>query len=298
MDIFYVGDGGNVRHKYFGGGSWGPSWEGAEDLGGHVESVAAASWGEERLDIVGKTKDGNYVHKAWTGKDWYPSETEWEDFGGKFFSDPAVVSWGEGRLDIIGLDADTASLKHKYFHKDEWSEWEDLGGGPFSGTPVATSWGKGRLDFWAIDNDGVLNHLFWDGKRYQGWKQLGGEFTDTPKVVHWNASKIDIVGKNLEDEKFYAKSFDGSNWNPSGDDWYDLAGPFASEPGLVAKRNTNFQYIFGLNEHEDLGMQIWTGYDWQPGYNSTWSLGDVHNPYVGDKHQDAQGQLPLGFEEL
>jgi hypothetical protein len=235
LDILYVNaTGSNVLHKYFGGGSWGPSWEGAEDLGGEAEALTSNSWGENRLDIVVKAPNGSYLHKAWTGDSWFPQGSDWEDFGGNFFSNPALVSWGEGRLDIIGLSADNASLLHKYYQKD-WSGWEDLGGGPFVGNPVATSWEEERLDFWAIDSNGQLNHLFWDGGKWSEWETLGGEFTDTPKVVHWTSDHIDIVGKGLSDDKYYLKSFDGSQWNPSIDGWNPLAGPFASEPALEAK---------------------------------------------------------------
>lgn len=250
LDIVYVNASeGNVMHKYFGGGEWGPSWKGAENLGGHhhhIEAVASKSWGENRLDIVGRTKKGAYVHKAWTGKDWYPSGDKWEDFGGEFFSDPAIVSWGEGRLDIIGHAAN-GSLMHKYYdsrdHGGEWSAWEDLGGPGFIGNPRATSWGADRMDFWGIDSSGgALHHLFWDGQRYQPspakWEKLGGEFTDTPRVVHWKPDHVDTVGKSLDDGKLRIKNYDGGQWNPSAEEWWTLAGPFVSEPALVAKNNT------------------------------------------------------------
>lgn len=147
------------------------------------------------------------------------------------------MSWDVGRLDIIGISED-ATLQHKYY-QDGWSEWEKLGEGPFIGNPVATSWGPNRLDIWAIDANGELNHLYWDGSQWSTWENLGGEFTDTPKVVHWNESKIDIVGKGLDDNTFHLKGFDGSQWNPSETGWYDLAGPFESEPGLLAKNGSS-----------------------------------------------------------
>lgn len=260
------------------------------------------------------THKGSYVHKAWTGDGWFP-EKGWEDFGGVFFSDPAVVSWGAGRLDIVGLSADGASLRHKYY-QGGWSDWEDLGGGPFVGNPAATSWGPDRLDFWAIDSEGELNHLYWDGSRWSDWEQLGGEFTNTPKVVHWNSSKIDIVGKGLEDENFHLKSFDGTKWNPNKKEWYELAGPFESEPELLAKNDTSklesptilrimvanyfsdFLYIFGINGDEELRMQIWTGYDWQPGSTQTWSLGNVSTSSTEIVLADKEAQENFGPLEL
>lgn len=236
LDIVFVNaTGGNVLHKYYGGGKWGPSWETAADLGGHVTSVTSGSWGENRLDIVAKLGN-SFVHKAWTGTEWFPSDSAWENFGGDFSSDPVVTSWGPGRLDIIGISSDGGSILHKFWHEG-WSKWEDLGGGPFVKMPKVTSWGPGRLDFWAIDEEGKLNHLYWDGSQYQGWETLGGSFSHVPQVVHWNATKIDIVGK--EGSTYRLKSFDGSEWHPSKDGWYDLASDFESEPSVVARRSTS-----------------------------------------------------------
>ncbi|KAI1855008.1 hypothetical protein JX265_012363 [Neoarthrinium moseri] len=277
LDVLYINESGNnVLHKYFGGGSWGPSWEGAVDLGGEVEAISSLSWGEDRLDIVGRSDTGSYVHKAWTGQGWYPSGSKWEDFGGYFFSNPATL---------------------KFYHRG-WSEWEDLGGGPFVGNPVATSWGKGRLDFWAIDSDGALNHIYWNGKMYSEWEHLGGEYTDTPKVVHWKESHIDIVGKGLSDDKFHVKNFDGSRWNPSKDGWYDLAGPFSSEPALETKHGSSFLYVLGVNEDDEIRLQIWSGSDWQPGSEETWSLGRLNKPSSEDDFHEHDHQFILGALEL
>ncbi|ETS73775.1 hypothetical protein PFICI_14721 [Pestalotiopsis fici W106-1] len=293
LDIFYVNEtGNNVLHKYFGGGSWGPSWEDAEDIGGHVVALSSASWGANRFDVVGKTNNGSYTHKAWTGESWFPSKTAWEDLRGNFFSDPATVSWGPGRLDIIGLDANSGSLFHKYYING-WSEWEDLGGGPFVGNPVATSWGEDRLDFWAINSDGELFHTYWDGHSYSDWESLGGEFTDTPKVVHWKPERIDIVGRGLSSDIYHGKSFDGSQWLPSVTGWFDLAGPFDSEPALVSKRDTNFLYVFGVHDH-DVRLQIWSGSDWQPGHSETWSLGQLSSAHSEIRIYNDRDQSVLG----
>jgi hypothetical protein len=314
LDIFYVNETGhNVLHKYFDGGAWGPSWEDAEDIGGDIIALSSASWGINRFDVVGKAPNSSYAHKAWTGESWFPSETDWENFGGNFFSDPAIVSWGPGRLDVVGLDADSGCLFHKYY-QGGWSEWEDLGGGPFVGNPVATSWGEGRLDFWAINSDGELLHIYWDGHGYSDWENLGGEFTDTPKVVHWKADRIDIVGRGLSSDIYHIKSFDGSQWQPSVSGWYDLAGPFDSEPALVTKHAASkllrgwlldciltfladFLYVFGVHD-DDVRLQIWSGSDWEPGPSETWSLGQLSTAHSKILIHDDQAQFVLDGIEL
>lgn len=48
-------------------------------------------------------------------------------------------------------------------------------------------------------------------------------------------------------------------------------------------------------------MQIWTGYDWQPGFNQTWPLGDLTNEEEDSVVTPAvKGpvQKVLGFLEL
>jgi hypothetical protein len=140
-------------------------------------------------------------------------------------------------LDIVGISADNGSILHRYW-QESWSDWESLEGGPFVDSPIVTSWGPGRFDIWAIDIDGILNHKFWDGTQYQGWERLGGPFSKTPKVVHWNESKIDIVGKNHRDT-FVLKSFDGDKWHPDVEGFYDLSGPYDSDPVLLARRQSS-----------------------------------------------------------
>jgi hypothetical protein len=210
--------------------------------GKFTSGLEVASWSENRLDIVGRSSDNNYIHKAWTGAAWFPGITDWEDFGGNFSSPPAIVSWGPNRLDVFGISAEDGAIKHKYWN-GAWfpsvTDWEDLGGGPFVGKPVASSWGEGRFDVWAAaQKDGQLHHLFWDGAAYQGWEKMGGNFSTAPTVVHWDVQKTDIVGlfDGEDDTHYHSKFYDGSNWNPSFDGWYDKGGDFVTQPAVVANK--------------------------------------------------------------
>ncbi|KAI1119993.1 hypothetical protein F5Y10DRAFT_290494 [Nemania abortiva] len=273
LDLVWVNEtDGNVLHKFFDGGNWGPSWGEAINLGGHLDLAQTHSWGKGRLDIVGIADNGSYMHKAWTG--------------GNFSSAPNIGSWGQDRLGV-----------HKYWGGKKWSDWEDLKGGPFIGDPTISSWGSERLDIWTLDKHGVLNHKFWDGSQWNGLEQLGGKFLQTPQVVHWSKGKIDVVGKNFDDQKFYIKSFDGFKWNPSAEGWYDLSGPYSSEPRLIAKaRGQNFLYLFGIDTDGIARMQIWSGYEWQPSAQETWPLGNVSKPYLDKAYNgfipEAQHVLP------
>lgn len=239
-DVYYVNKtGNNVLHKYLSAGTWLPAGSEQDDLGGNVTAVTSVAWGPNTTSLVGHSVNGSYAHRVRNQTGWQPADS-WEDLGRNFFSSPAVVSWGPGRFDVAGFDSESGSLWHRFFlNGTQASAWEDLQGGPFIGNPVASSWGVGRLDFWAIDSEGELNHKFWDGHQWQGWEQLGGRFTDTPKVVHFEKGRIDIVGKNIDDDKYYLKSYDGTRWNPDPLGWWELAGPFTSEPGFVSENGTS-----------------------------------------------------------
>ncbi|KAI1424696.1 hypothetical protein F5Y12DRAFT_751281 [Xylaria sp. FL1777] len=283
LDLVWVNESdGAMLHKWIDNGTWGPSWEDANDLGGgDIDLVGTLSWGENRLDIIGHAVNGSVLHKAWTGTDYFPPGKEWEDLGGNFSGFPSIGSWGEKRLDIVGISAVTSSLWHKSWDGTTWSDWEDLEGGPFTSNPAVSSWSSDRLDIWALDKHAGLNHKFWDGFKWNGWEKLGGKFTHTPRVVHWAEGKIDIVGRNADNNKYYLKSFDGQKWNPSVEGWYDLSGPYISEPGLILKaRGQNFLYLFGIDSDSSLRMQIWSGYEWQPSTEETWPLGNVSKPYL------------------
>ncbi len=320
LDIVYVNEReGNVLHKYFGGGQWGPSWDHVEDLGGEsIVSVVSSSWGDERLDLVGLTGYGVYVHKAWTGYDWYPSVSAWEHLGSGFASYPAIGSWGSGRLDIVGITTDSRSIAHKYWHEG-WSEWEDLGGGPFTSSPKITSWGVNRFDIWTLDEEGRLNHLFWDGQGYGGWENLGGRFEDTPEVVHWEPGRIDIVGKTGETYKL--KTFDGQQWLPQGSEWYSLGSSFDSEPSVIARRgesksdsdpsaiclwlitpplsdtSIDFISVYGVDKGQVLRTQVWAGSHWVPSAQTSWPLGKLPHAGHGRTGED-RGQYQSLLNEI
>ena len=52
-----------------------------------------------------------------------------------------------------------------------------------SGAPAAVSWGPNRIDVFATATDGSLRHKWWDGRRWNGWENLGGSLTSAPTVA-------------------------------------------------------------------------------------------------------------------
>jgi hypothetical protein len=96
-------------------------------------TIAAASWGPNRLDVFVVGPQSNLYHKAWNGTAWDPSSpADWDDLGGNCSSAPAVVSWGQNRLDVFVVGPQN-NLYHKAWNGTAWdpsspADWEDLGG--------------------------------------------------------------------------------------------------------------------------------------------------------------------------
>lgn len=130
LDVFAIDSAsGTLAHKYWDGSQW-SNW-GALGGKGLQGTVAATSWGENRMDLVALGGDGQYYYKFWDGHQWNPSVSDWYPKNGSFVSSPATVSWGENRLDIYGVDSDH-KLGHQTWYGSGWhpaaDKWEQLGG--------------------------------------------------------------------------------------------------------------------------------------------------------------------------
>jgi hypothetical protein len=57
----------------------------------------------------------------------------------------------------------------------------------------------------------------------------------------------------------------------------------------------DFLYVFGISKSGSLRLQVWTGYDWQPAADDTWSLGDLSTAYID--HSDVRQEI-FGADEF
>src|ERR1019366_4648285 len=128
-------------------------------------SVAAVSWGPNRLDVFILQMDITFPepshprgiqiitlgihHRAYDGTQW----ENWEGLGGNFISVPAVTTWGPNRLDVFGIGTDKA-VYHKAFESGVgWdANWESLGGSATT-APMAIGSGNGRIDLFVLGTD-------------------------------------------------------------------------------------------------------------------------------------------------
>ena len=131
--------------------------------GGLIESPAAVSWGDDRIDVFTRLASNSMWHRYWNGSHW----STWEEQGGQLASPVAVSSWGKRRLDCFALGPD-GQLWHKWFD-DGWKQWESLGH-PMTGklieAPTAVSWGDDRIDCFArLQKLGVSPCRYYRGAR-------------------------------------------------------------------------------------------------------------------------------------
>lgn len=228
LDVFGLGPGKDVVHKYWDGHGWQPNGNRVESLGGDFMSgPTSVSWDLNRLDLF--AIEGDYVgyvyHKYWDGSQW----VGWEFLGGpKFFDSPTAISWGANRLDLFGIAIDGA-VHHTAWDGSRWLDWESLGGDSFVGTVGAISWGPNRLDLVALSaSDNTYHYKFWDGSQWkpdaEEWYPKRGDFSSSPAVSSWGNNRLDIFGVSREGELLH-QTWWGEGWYPGPDEWESLGGP-------------------------------------------------------------------------
>ena len=75
----------------------------------------------------------------------------------------------------------------------------------------------------------------------------------------------------------YYKYYDGSQWNPSGQDMTSKGGKFTSLPAVVswdANRLDIWGVMEGENQSSDLAHQTWYGSGWYPDFAGWEILGE------------------------
>ncbi|KAL8733489.1 MAG: hypothetical protein Q9166_002116 [cf. Caloplaca sp. 2 TL-2023] len=278
LDIFGLDDHNVIKHQYWDGTAWQPSTAELENLGGACDpaySIAANTWGKDRLDVFCTGPKGDLLHQYYDGSQWQPSAGSLESLGGLLVSAPSVVSRGKDRLDVFAV-GHLGDVLHLYWDGNQWSEWEKIsfGTGPLFGPSTAlvvSSWGENRLDVYGITGDNLLYHNSWYGYSWSIWKFLGP--VPMPKGVaatSWSANRLDIVVNG--GGRFYYKYFDGEDWKPDMLGWYDKGTEpvFGSSPSVVSWGENRLD-IFGVTSKYELAHQAWVGDSWYPS-STEWEI--------------------------
>jgi hypothetical protein len=86
-----------------------------------------------------------------------------------------------------------------------------LGGEPAQ-TPAVVSWAANELQLFVVARDGQLWNIYWDGKAWHHWVEMGGEFSAEANVAAstWGPDRIDVFVN--DHGRLWHRWWDGSRW--------------------------------------------------------------------------------------
>lgn len=191
-----------------------------------VPNVAAVSWGPNRLDVYAGPTHYDYRcigHKWWDGAAWGPSPDYFDDIHGYSSIPPVAVSWGPDRNDVFIVSEGDSQVYH--FHVTSQSKSES-------------------------------------------WTALGGSFPSKYPLtaVACNVDRLDVFGIRDESEgnkTLWRKSWDGSSWQPGGQEFEHIEGNFFSTPSVIS-RSLNEVSLFIVDDQRKLWDRYWDGSQWGP----------------------------------
>jgi hypothetical protein len=194
VDVFNVDNEGHLWLVSYDGSVWSEWTELGDGTNG---DVAAASWGEGRIDVFAKygdTTNAPVRHKHWTSESGWAEK--WDDLGAPFssgwdysgdgsgagsISSPLVASWCDsGGICVIDVVINAGSSSHKIFQNGAWSDWITMfashEGGEFPDTQsiVRTDGVDGRPFAHLISRgtDNCIHHNAHNGTGWGSWTYL------------------------------------------------------------------------------------------------------------------------------
>ncbi len=232
-----------------------------------LHSLAATSWGPNRIDVFGVDASGRVHQRAWDGRSWQQAELGNQFGGGKRFVGPlTATSWGPNRIDVFGLDGQGNVLQLAWDGRWHWSVLGSKfsGGKRFVGPLTATSWGPNRIDVFGLDGQGNVLQLAWDGRWH--WSVLGSKFSGGKRfvgplaAVSWGPGRIDVFG--LDANKNVLQLWFTNGWH-----WSQLGSKFAkgarfSGPLAAASWGPGRLDVFGTDTQGNV-LQLWFANGWR-----------------------------------
>jgi hypothetical protein len=131
--------------------------------------------GKGTIDVVVRGSDEMVWHAHFDGA-WTP----WRSLGVRTDDTPAIARLADDRVDVIVTQNGVAH--HGTLPKSGAMTVKPIDGA-IVGSPDASSLGDGRMELVARGKDGAVQCDTFDGKRWSGWKSLGGEASSDPSVA-------------------------------------------------------------------------------------------------------------------
>jgi len=246
-----VGDA-SIYHGIYSGNETTPKWTwealAATQPAGGLASIAATSWGNDRIDLFARGSDKKIYHLAWNGP--YKWEAQWSALlVGSTDYTPAASSWGDGRLDVFvhTLDHHTSNLN--YAGSSWGSQWLNAGGygKKLDSAPAAAASGAKRVDLFALETASRkhLVHSMFDGTAYDSASAAN------QKMFDWlNPDESKISGAIKDESQTIAGDVAAAS-SPLGDGRVDVFARTSANPSRLIHRE--FKNDHWTNAWEDIG---------------------------------------------
>lgn len=226
-------------------------------------SIAAVSWGPNRLDIVGIGSKHGLRHQSWNNPSNISDGSGWTELYGYFISPPTIVSPIPGILLVFAQSGFYGNAQMNFYDGSSWNFFSYPLRGRLSSALVAVSKDPTSVDIFAkgMDNS-YLQSTFRDNFQWSDWESLGGDFVGEPAAVAWGPERLDVVGLGT-DGSYLWKYWNGTTWSPR---WESLGGNFTSPPFIVSSTPGRLT-IYGIDEN---GAQLHK-YFHNGAWSSTWA---------------------------
>ena len=215
IDVFFM-DGPYLWHLMWNGISWSRS---DVLVAAHMTSLAASSWGPDRIDLFFTDEVGLVFHRSWSaGVGWRgyeflgtPTgvanvETTTDFAPGGATSAPAAGSWGPNRIDVVVRGEGNAYYRKSY-DIGGWGEWESIGGvGVFTSSPSITPTppfpGGGGYSKINIFGRGPAMNLAAKGIRADGTATslayFGGGLNSAPAAINYIGDHFTVFARGID----------------------------------------------------------------------------------------------------
>ena len=181
----------------------------------------------------------------------------WYSLGGQIRDEPGVVIAGD-TVDVYARGINDV-LHQQYWipSRGAWSGWIPHDGGILGSGPCVVSSGPDHRDVYARGADGGVWHKWWNGAKWSGWEDLGGEIQGSPGVVI-AGGKTHIYARGMDDA-LWEKYRDGSSWS----EWrrHDDGGILTSGPCVVSS-NPNHRDVYARGADGGAWRKWWDGAKW------------------------------------
>jgi hypothetical protein len=102
-------------------------------------------------------------------------------------------------------------LWHRAWSEGSWLADGQLGG-HLASAPAVVSWAANEMQVFVVGGDGHLSNIYWDGKAWHHWVDMGGDFAADAEVAASTsgANRIDVFVSSAGE--LWHRWWDGSQW--------------------------------------------------------------------------------------